>query len=164
MATFLIDDAHLRRLSPATRRELLDLLADEIARVRDEYASHDWNPDGTQSYPLTFEEATMLVNGIPERAERALRVFAENYDGNRGTATLKQLLDATGHTKFENLGQQLAWLQLRLRTVTGNPDAWMVNWRKSDWKWSDEKQSWMRGRYFITRPAVDTLRQVFELE
>ena len=164
MAMFIVDDGHLARLTPATRRELLLVLAADAEEVRARYAASDWQPDGIQSYPLTVEEAELLVHGIPEPALAALKTFATNYDGKRGTATFKQLLEATGHTKVENIGRQISWIELRLRTVTANHDAWLVTWRQSDWKWDEKKQLYTRGKYFISGPAVESLRQVFGLD
>ena len=163
MATFLVEDRHLQRMSPSARRELLKILADDIADATTAYAGLDWNPDGTQSYPLTVEEARLLLAGMPEPAQSVMRTFAENYDGKRGTATMKQLLAATGHTKWENLGKQIAWIELRLRSVSGNPDAWMITWRQRDWNWDESHKTYTRGKYFISATAVDALREAFEI-
>ena len=164
MAMFIVDDGHLQRLSPAARRELLQVLADDAEEVRARYAHREWQPDGIHSYPLNVEEAHLLLNGMPEPARSIMRIFAENFDGERGFASFKELLDVTGHTKVENISRQLAWIELRARTVTGNADAWLVTWRSSDWKWDEKKQAYTRGKYFINGPAVESLREVFEIE
>ena len=100
----------------------------------------------------------MLVNGMPDSARSALQVFVDHVDNDRGYANLAQLLEAMGHSKAENISRQLAWILLRVRTVTGNSDAWLVNWHMSDWTWSDDRQSYIDGKYFITEPALSTLR------
>jgi len=162
MPMFIIDDTHLQRLSPAARRELLDLLDAELDTARALFVELDWDPEGTESYPLTVEEATLLLRGMPEPASNSLRVFVDNFDGQRGYATLAQLLDATGHSKFENVGKQLAWILLRVRSVTGHDEAWLVSWHTRDWIWDDDKQTYTDGKYYITEPAVTSLRKAFE--
>ena len=166
MATFILEDRHLERLSPAARRELLQVLGEEFDEVRALYAEREWDPEGNESYPLTVEEACHMIRGMPDAAHHALRIFASNYDDAKrsGTATLRQLLDATGHTKYENVNRQLSWILLRLRSVTGDSDAWLVNWRARDWKWDEEKGTYARGKYFISGPGMEALREAFELE
>ena len=164
MVMFVVEDRHLQRLSPSARRELLQVLTAEVEEVRSRYAALEWQPDGPHSYPLTEEEARHLLHGMPESARSLLLAFAERFDGERGTATFRELLKATGHTKVENLGRQIAWIELRLRTVTGNPDAWLITWRRSDWKWSEQRQTYIRGKYFIDGPAVPALRTVFGID
>lgn len=164
MVMFVVEDRHLQQLSPSSRRELLRVLATEVEEVRAGYAALEWQPDGTQSYPLTEEEARHFLQGMPESARNLLRAFAESFDGNRGAATFRELLKATGHSKVENLGRQISWIELRLRTVTGNHDAWLITWRKSDWKWSEQRQTYTRGKYFINGPAVTALRAAMGID
>ena len=160
MALFIIDEDQLQALSPATRRELMNVLEYDFQETRKYYDDSDWDPEGLDSYPLSIEEAEVLVSGIPESARKALKVFVDNIDDDRGYANLAQLLDATGHSKVENINRQLAWILLRVRSVTGNPDAWIVNWHMRDWTWSDDRQSYIDGKYFITEPALSALREV----
>ena len=160
MALFIIDEDQLQKLSPAARRELMSVLESDFQETRKYYDDSDWDPEGVDSYPLSIEEAGVLVNGMPEPARKALTVFVENIDEGRGYANLAQLLDVTGHSKAENINRQLAWILLRVRSVTGNPDAWLVNWHMRDWTWSDDQQSYTDGKYFITEPALSALRDV----
>ncbi|MFQ6024443.1 MAG: hypothetical protein ACE5NW_17140 [Acidiferrobacterales bacterium] len=164
MPIFIVNDSHLQRLSPAARRELLQILSSDIAEAKTQFADLAWDPEGNESYPLSVEEAELLISGMPERACNALRVFAENFDGNKGTATFQQLLQATGHTKYENVGGELAWILLRVRTVTGHPDAWIVTWRTKDWKWDEHKQTYTKGKYFITGEAIASLREAIGIQ
>jgi len=161
MPTFIVDESVLRRLSPLARRELLQILVGDMEDLRADYADREWDPEGSHSYPLSVEEATHLIQGMPEAACNALRVFAEHYDGKKGTATFQQLLEATGHTKWENVTKQFAWILLRVRSIVGNPDAWIVTWRNRDWKWDEEKQTYTRGKYLINGQAIVSLREAF---
>lgn len=164
MTMFILDDSHLERLSPSARRELLKIINREIDSLHERFYDPPWNPEGAESYPLSNEEAVLLINGMPDGAVNALRVFAASDDGEEGTATLEELMEATGHTKFENINRQLAWILLHLRAVTGNSDAWLMNWRAKDWSWDDERETWTEGRYFVTSGAARALRHAFEMD
>ena len=164
MALFIIDDRKLELLSPAARRELLRVFRREMEDLHERFYEPPWNPEGPDSYPLSDEEAVLLIQGMPDNAINVLRVFAESDDGERGTATLAELLAATGHTKFENVNRQLTWILLHLRAVTGNPDAWLINWYAKDWNWDEEQETWTDGLYFITSGAARALRRAFGID
>ncbi len=159
MHTFIVDDKLLQRLSPAARREVLALLTDDLQETKAQFHDYNWDPEGQESYPLSVEEAQVLVSGMPEPAVSALRVFIDNVDGDWGYATIEQLLEATGHTKYDNVLKHLSWLLLRLRTVTGNPNAWLVNWHTKDWEWDEAKKTYTKGRYFISSDALLSLKE-----
>lgn len=164
MHSFTINDDLLNRLSPATRKELLAVLAEDLAILRAKYADTDWDSEGTESYPLTVEEARHLINGMPDPARNALRVFTEHCEGDRGEATIEHLLSATGHTKAENVNKQLAWILLRVRHVTGDQDAWLVNWHAKDWEMDEAQEHYIKGKYFISGRAMTSLLDAFALE
>lgn len=164
MHSFTIDDDLLNRLSPATRKELLAVVADDLASVRAKYADLDWDAEGTESYPLTVEEATHLITGMPESARNALRVFTEHCEGDRGEATIEGLLAAMGHSKPENVIKQFAWILLRVRSVTGNHNAWLVNWHAKDWEMDHAQEHYVKGKYFIAGRAMTSLLDAFALE
>ncbi|MGI9335368.1 MAG: hypothetical protein ACR2RL_19650 [Gammaproteobacteria bacterium] len=164
MHSFTIDDDLLNKLSPATRKELLAVMAQDLASIRAKYADLDWDPEGTMSYPLTVEEARHLINGMPEPARNALRVFTEHCEGDRGEATIEQLLSATGHSKAENVTKQLAWILLRVRTVTGDQNAWLLNWHAKDWEMDRAQSHYIKGKYFISGHAMTSLLDAFALE
>ena len=158
MFRFILDETLLDRLSPASRREILDLVAGDISAARQSYIDHEWNPDGDESYPLSVEEARILVKGMPEHATAVIKTF----DGERGTASMTELLNSTGHTKLENIGKAISWIQLRVSTVTGDPEAWLVNWHAEDWIWDEEENRYSDGFYFIGAAAALALREAIE--
>lgn len=158
MTSFLIDENHLRRLSPSARRELLEVLSDDLAALRADYEVQDWDPEGNESYPLTADEAAVLIRGMPEPAIKALQVFAGD---EQGRAELSQLLEATGYQWYQQLAEEFAWILLRLRTVTGDHDAWLLNWRTQDWVWDADSKTYSKGVYFISSEAINALRSAF---
>ena len=162
MLRLILDETHLERLSPASRREILTLIADDIREAEKSYVERDWNPDGDESYPLSQEEARCLVTRMPEHAMAVVKLFAANFDGVRSVATLSQLLETTGHTKVENVGKLISWIQHRVTTVTGDPEAWLVNWRAEDWIWDEESSQYTDGFYFIDTTAALALREALE--
>lgn len=164
MASFLITDDHLRRLTPDARREVLTVLGEEIAAALARFESRQWDMDGGQSYPLSLDEAELLVRGMPEPSKQILRVFACNVDGEEGRAELGELLQATGFKHYQQLSQEIAWILLRLRTVTGNSDAWLFNWDQDDWIWDPRSETYSAGTYFISGPATQSLRSVLGVD
>jgi hypothetical protein len=107
-------------------------------------------------------EARILLAGLPENATNVVKSFIDNFDGERGTATIKQLLTATGHSKAENVGKLVAWLQLRVRAATGDPDAWLVNWRAEDWIWDEQENHYTDGIYYIDSDAALAIKEALE--
>lgn len=161
MVSFIIDESHLRQLSPAARSELLQVVGAELAELKTEFADREWDPEGNKSYPLDKEEAKVLVRGLPQPAKNLLRAFCLNYDGKIGKCNLEQMLGAAGIENYEMLGQEVSAITHRMHSATGNHDAWLFNWRARDWVWDEGKQTYMKGRYFISDPAVTSLRAAF---
>lgn len=161
MVSFVIDENHLRQLSPEARSELLDLIGAELADMEREYAGREWDPEENTSYPLSNEEARTLIRGLDTRAKRLLRGFCLNYDGKAGSSDLEEMLSTTGIEGFEDLGQEISAITQRMHSATGNPDAWLFNWHARDWQWDEEKNTYTQGRYFISGPAIKSLRKAF---
>ena len=63
-----------------------------------------------------------MLAGLSEDATNVIKLFIDNFDGQRGTATIKQRLAATG-----------------------DPDAWLVNWRAEDWVWGEQESHYTDG-------------------
>lgn len=161
MTSFVIDESHLRQLSPEARSELLRILGAEIADLKSEFADREWDPEANQPYPLSADEAHALVRGLDQAAQNLLRTFCRNYDGKVGSSNLQEMLDAVGIDSYEQLGQEVSTITQRMHSATGNPDAWLFNWHADDWEWSEEKGTYVKGRYFIPSPAIDSLRKAF---
>ena len=161
MVSFVIDESHLRQLSPEACSELLNVIGAELADLEREYAGREWDPEENTSYPLTAEQARVLIRGLDTRAKRLLRGFCLNYDGNVGSSDLEQMLSTTGIEGYEDLGQELSAITQRMHSATGNTDAWLFNWHARDWQWDEEKNTYVEGRYFISGPAIRSLRKAF---
>jgi len=158
MFSFVIDEEVLRELSPTARRELLQVLRSRVQQLRADFAHVDWNPESNVSYPLTVDEARALVRDLPEAVGRLLRVFARHFDGEVGRGELDELMRVAGHDHYDQLGQDVAALTLTLRSITGHADAWLLNWNTQDWVWNEENGTYERGAYFISGPAIHSLR------
>ena len=131
MTSFIIDESHLNRLSPKARQEVLAVLRADLDELEASFLDSEWAPDRDTSYPLTVEDARVLIRGVAGAGEELLRVFALNYDGETGRASLQDLLEATGHTDYQHLGQDISTITQSLRSITGNSDAWLFNWRQA---------------------------------
>ena len=161
MVSFIIDEHHLRQLSPEARSELLQIIGVELAELENELADRDWDPEGTKSYPLNTDEARVLIRGLGQPAKSLLRTFCLNYDGKTGIGDLPEMLETAGIEGYEELGHEISAITQRMHTATGNPDAWLFNWHALDWEWDEKKSTYAKGRYYISGPAIDSLRSTF---
>lgn len=161
MVSFVIDESHLRQLSAEARTELLEIIGVELADLRDEFADREWDPEGNKSYPLSAEEALVLIRGLAPLEKRLLRHFCLHYDGKVGSGNLEDMLKLAGVEGYEQLGHEISAITQRMHSATGNPDAWLFNWHARDWQWDEEKSTYVKGRYFISGPAINSLRSAF---
>ena len=137
----------------------MSLVADD---VQNSCVDRDWNPESDQFYPLTVEEGNVLLAGMPEHAATMVKLFTDNVDGDRGTASLAELLEATGHSKPENIGKLVSWTQLRVCTATGDPDAGLVNWHPEDWILDEQENLYSAGIYYINAIAAQAIKEAIE--
>lgn len=161
MTGFFIDESVLKRLTPGARRELLDILSAEISDIKARFHDLSWDPEDNVSFPLSDEEAVALVRSLDEPGRKILRVFARNFDGHAGHGELKDLLDAGGYSRYDELGQEISHITRRLRGITQNNDAWLINWRSRDWHWDESTQTYTSGAFFISGPSIAALREAF---
>lgn len=163
MISFIIDESHLRKLSPEARTELLQIIGAEVSELKRAYADMEWDPEENESYPLSTEEAEALILGLDQPAKNLLRTFCMNYNGRVGSSELDEMLHSAGIESYEQLGHEVSAITQRMHSATGNPDAWLFNWHARDWEWDEEKNTYVQGRYFISRPAIDSLRAAFDI-
>lgn len=161
MVSFVIDENHLRQLSAEARNELLQIIGVELDDLKSEFSDLDWDPEGNKSYPLSPDEALVLIRGLAPPAKRLLRSICLHYDGKIGSAELEDMLALADIEGYEQLGQEVSTITQRMHAATGNPDAWLFNWHARDWQWDEEKGTYVRGRYYISGPAIDSLRVAF---
>ena len=161
MPGIVVDVRDLERLSTGARRELLGLLGLRGQLASETDSESGWNSDGDDPYPLTLREAKALVQGLSENSCGMLRLFCKNSDGNVGRVSTKELLDATGHADAQHLQKAIAGITRRLRTVTGQREAWLLDWEN---EWDEERRAYFRSEYFITSPSIRTLGQVLGSE
>ena len=172
MVSLVISEEDFARLSPDTRRELLSFFGME-GRLRDgegatpaaSAASHSsgqaWDPDGDTPYPLQPREAKELIRGLSPSSRAILKTFCQNSDGRVGRAGLEELLGVSGHSDPQRLMKAIPGITRRLRTVTNNREAWLIDWFDEDWEWDDAAKTWTKGVYFIPAPAIQALCQAF---
>lgn len=161
MTGFFIDETHLQRLTPGARRELLEILSDEISDLRTSFRDLSWDPEDNVSYPLNEDEAIALIRSLDDPGKKILRLFARNFDGHVGRADLKDLLAAGGYQRYDDLGQEISRITRQLRGITQNGDAWLINWRARDWHWDEPSQTYTSGAFFISGAAILAMREAF---
>ncbi len=166
MVGFVIDEALLRKLSPEARREVLDVMHDEVERLAEDVEGVDWDPEGNTSYPLTEDEARRLIRGLVGRSRELLRAFCTDYDadGVVGRADIAALYEATGHDEYGALGREITTITQRLKNITDTHDAWLFNWRARDWQWDEANKTYVKGHYYISGLAIVSLRHAFGID
>ncbi len=73
MVSFIIDESHLRQLSAEARSELLQIIGAELADLENEFADREWDPEENKSYPLSTDEAKVLIRGLDRPAGKGRR-------------------------------------------------------------------------------------------
>ncbi len=99
--SFIINESHLRQLSAEARSELLQIIGAELADLENEFADREWDPEENKSYPLSTDEAKVLIRGLDGPAKSLLRTLCLNYDGKMGSGNLQEMQDATGIEDYE---------------------------------------------------------------
>lgn len=172
MAGIVISENDFARLSAPTQQELLGLLQSGVDSAADQDALEDtmprppvtWDPEGEEAFPLAPREAKELLRGIAPQSKAILRSFCENLRNGTGWATIEELMTASGHDSPQGLMKAMPAITRRLRTVTGNKEAWIFDWYDEDWEWDRDRKTWAKGLYFIPSPAILSLRQAFGME
>lgn len=164
MVSIVIDEVVLRQLSPAARREVLRVVGTELSRLRAGLTDIEWDPEGDMSYPLTVDEAKILVRGLQGAPREILRTFAQNFDGDAGHGELHALLAAAKFSDYRELGEEISRITAQMQSVAGQSGAWLFNWDADDWAWDAEADNYAKGAYYISGPAIHTLREAFGIE
>ena len=160
MVGIVISDSDFGRLSPSTQQELLTLL-----QGGEGFGALDQDMlEGEEAFPLAPREAKELLRGIAPQSKAILRQFCENVRNGTGWATIDELMTASGHDSPAGLMKAMPAITRRLRTVTGNKEAWIFDWYDEDWEWDRDRRTWAKGLYFIPSPAIQSLRQAFGME
>ena len=92
--SFIINESHLRQLSAEARSELLQIIGAELADLENEFADREWDPEENKSYPLSTDEAKVLIRGLDRPAKSLLRTLCLNYDGKVGSSNQQEMQDA----------------------------------------------------------------------
>ncbi|MEX0922823.1 MAG: hypothetical protein WD489_07090 [Rhodovibrionaceae bacterium] len=176
MVSLVISEEDFTRLSAETRQELLSFFgmaeapminggAKPASQAQGHTAGQSvgqaWDPDGDTPYPLNPREAKELIRGLSPSSRAILKTFCQHSDGKMGRADLGELLAVSGHKDPQRLMKAIPGITRRLRTVTNNREAWLIDWFDEDWEWDDAGKTWTKGAYFIPAPAIQALCQAF---
>lgn len=147
----VITQEDLSKLNPQTRAELL-------AALLSEPENPDRYPPNTDDYiwedrvDLTDEQMSEFIEGCAPETVRGLRVIAEE-----GPVIAADKLEGVG---IDNYGHFQGRTTKRVRTVTGNKNAYLLAW--DDWG-SEDNQQYGCGHYAVTVPTHQALLRFFEL-
>jgi hypothetical protein len=137
---------------PGERRESVSALpARAAAAAGTGQARNPKGFDWTDVVDLTPGQVEAFMKSCSTRTTAGLRVIAEH-----GPVIHASLLDRAG---IENYGHFQGRVTLRTRTVTGNPDAYLLAW--DDWQ---SKANAGTGHYAVTAKTHRSLRIYFQLD
>lgn len=99
---------------------------------------------------LTFKQMQKWMEKASDKTKSGLRVFAENGP----VIHSRELADAG----VDNIAHFQSRTTIRTRTVTGDPEAFLLGW--DDWSAVEEGE----GRYAVTPITHQSLRKFFHLD
>ena len=71
-------------------------------------------------------------------------------------------MEAAAYPDQEQLSKEFASLTKRIKAISGDDTAWLLNWRAEDWHWNDKERRYDGGEYFISGPALQALSSAFD--
>lgn len=150
----VIDRSDFRRLTPATQRELLELLtgrAPEPAPKKSEAKGLRWRVP----YELSPELAQRLVAKLGERQVALLRLFARK-DGRVG---MKEIQKLTGSKDLREMSELQQDITRRLRHLIDDPEkkAALIHWDFDATKWDEGQTQIVDGVYFVSPGTAKAL-------
>ena len=156
----VIEDKDFRRLSPATRKELLAHLAGKQEAAPCSPAEPE-SFQAARPMDLTPDLVAKLIHGLAENHRGRLEVFARND----GRASMKQLLAVTRDKDLRVLSYFQGAVTRKLRRLVDMPEAKvnLLGWDYDSTKWNKSHTAIVDGDYFVTRTTATSLRKYFDL-
>lgn len=153
----IIDRADFRRLSPATQRELMEMLTGrtEAPAKQSEAPGLRWRVP----YDLPEDIAQRLLAKLDGKHIELLKLFARSKDGRVSMSQLQKLTDSDDLKATTEL---LHDITSRLRRLINDPEkkAQLAHWDFDATKWDEGKTTITDGVYFISDRTKKTLESV----
>ena len=160
----ILSKKDLSRLSAHTRSEILDYLssrAPEEERTVDDAPDKEYDDIYMEDVAsLTYGQVRTWMEAASDWTKAGLRVFAEQGPIVHVEALVEALKEEekkSGKDKVKgNYSQFQSRTTVRTRTVTGDPEAYLLGW--------DEWEGPADGRYAVKRRTYKSLRRYFRLD
>ena len=150
----IIDRADFRRLSPATQRELMEMLTGrpEAQAKRSEAPGLRWRVP----YDLPEDIAQRLISKLEGNQLELLRLFARSKDGR---VSMSQLQKLTKADDLKATTELLHDITSRLRRLIDDPEkkAQLAHWDFDATKWDEGQTTIVDGVYFVSEKTRRTL-------
>ncbi len=158
----VIEQSDFRRLSTATKREIIETLAGSGFLTPPAAEKKRENQLWKEPFNLTPDLAARLMHGLSEPHRVRLKLFAKK----RGRVTQKDLLATTNDTDMRILSHFQAVLSRRLRRLIHDPEKrlHLIGWDFEATKWNKDKSAIEDGTYFVTDSTTAALRDCFGLK
>jgi len=155
----VIEQSDFRRLSVATRREILATIAGAEVLAPAAKSKKGDNTLWRRPLDLSPEAAARLLHGLTEPHKKRLRLFARKG----GRVTQKELLAATKDSDMRVLSHFQAVLSRRLRRMFDDPEKriHLIGWDFDATKWNADHSAIEDGIYYVTDRTAETLKEYF---
>jgi hypothetical protein len=155
----VIEQSDFRRLSDATRREILATIAGPEVLAPATESKKRQNLLWRRPLDLSPEAAARLLHGLPEPHKTRLRLFAKKG----GRVTQKELLAATQDSDMRVLSHFQSVLSRRLRRMIDDPEKriHLIGWDFDATKWNADQTVIEDGIYYVTEKTTETLKDYF---
>ena len=153
----LIEEKDFRRLSPSTRRELIEVFSGKRAGQTQGGGkkSRRWD----RPIDLTPELTNRLMHGLAKNHRRRLELFAHK----NGRVSMKEILAVTNDKDLRVLSYFQGAVTRKLRRLLNDPEnsLQLLGWDYDATKWDKEHKIIVDGVLYVTETTSSSLRNYF---
>jgi len=154
----VIDQAEFRRLSSATRDEILRSLTGKAASAPEVAPTSRTQTRVQWLWPvdITADQAVKLVHGLSEDHKRRLVLFTRKS----GRVRMKEIMSVAGDTDLRSISHFERVMTRRLRRMIEDPDrkAQLIGWDFDATKWDAGRTTILDGVYYVSEKTAQALR------
>ncbi len=154
----VLDHNDFRRLSPETRKELIEVLAgNQVVDLKS--AAKKTSSGWERPIDLTPELTSKLMHGLAENHRRRLELFAHK----QGRVSMRDVLAITKDEDVRVLSYFQGAVTRKLRRILDDPDkkVYLLGWDYDSTKWDKSHTTIEDGMLYVTGPTVNSLHNYF---
>ncbi|MFQ5467429.1 MAG: hypothetical protein ACE5DS_04765 [Kiloniellaceae bacterium] len=160
----VIDQAEFRRLSSATREEILFSLTGKAPSAPAKAPASRTQTRVQWRWPvdITADQAVKLVHGLSEDHKRRLALFTRKS----GRVRMKEIMSVASDTDLRSISHFERVMTRRLRRMIDDPDhkAQLIGWDFDATKWDAGRTTIVDGVYYVSEETARALRTALPKE